>query len=215
MEKPEQSLDNIALIVFTKTLDSPVKMRIARTEGKEVADRIYGELLKATAETIKGLPYYVAFAGGRVPGGLTAIFSNAVAFFPQTGNNLGVRMKNACLHCQGLGFARCIVIGCDCPGRTADDILQASQAMRQGCNVVLGPVIDGGYHLAGVDIKGLEIFKATAWSTTNLMKETLMIIEKRNLRFSLLPMRRDIDTFKDYWCWKSGDSLFLMPFRLT
>ena len=208
MEKHGREIDDIALIVFAKTLNSPVKTRIAKTEGKEVADRIYRELLQVTAETINGFPYYVAFAGGGVPGELTAIFTNAVAFFPQTGNDLGARMENACLYCHGLGFARCIVIGCDCPGRTADDILQAAQAMLQGCNVVLGPVTDGGYHLAGVDIQGLEIFKATAWSTANLMKETLMIIEKRNLRFSLLQMRGDIDTFKDYCCWKSGGKDF-------
>ncbi len=204
MEKPQHSLDNFALIVFAKTLDSPVKTRIARTEGKQVADRIYRELLHATAEAITGFPYYVAFAGGRVPGGLTAIFSNSVAFFPQTGNDLGVRMTNACLYCHGFGFARFIVIGCDCPGRTADDILRASKAMRQGCNVVLGPVKDGGYHLAGVDLRGLEIFKAAAWGTKELLKETLMIIEKRNLRFSLLQVRSDIDTFKDYRAWKSA-----------
>jgi len=204
MEKPEEYLDDIALIVCAKTLDSPVKTRIAKTEGKEVADRIYRELLQVTAETINGFPYYVAFAGCREPGELTSIFTNAVAFFPQTGNNLGVRMENACLYCHGLGFVRCIVIGCDCPERTADDILQASLALRQGYNVVLGPVTDGGYHLAGVDIRGLEIFKATTWSTKKLLQETLMIIEKRNLRFSLLQMRSDIDTIKDYCSWKLG-----------
>lgn len=204
MENPVNTLDNIALIVFTKTLDSQVKTRIARTEGKEVADRIYRELLHATAEVINGFPYYVAFAGGRVPGGLTAIFSNALSFIPQSGNNLGVRMKNTCMYCHGLGFTRFIVIGCDCPGRTADDILMASRALRKGCNVVLGPVNDGGYHLAGVDMRGLEIFEATSWSTAKLMNETLMIIEKRNLKSYLLPMRSDIDTFKDYRAWKSA-----------
>jgi len=192
MEKRERDIDATALIVFAKTLGSPVKTRIARTEGKQVADRIYSELLHATAETIKGFPYYVAFTGGPVPGGLIAVFNRAVSFFPQTGNDLGVRMKNACLYCQDLGFARFIVIGCDCPGRTAGDIVQASQAMQQGCNVVLGPVSDGGYHLAA------------AWSTKELLKETLMIVEKRNLRCSLLQMRSDIDTYKDYCSWKSG-----------
>ena len=92
MENLKHGLDNIALIVFAKTLDSPVKTRIALTEGKEVADRIYRELLNATVEAIDVFPYYVAFAGGRVPGGLTTIFRNAVSFFPQTGNSLGLRI---------------------------------------------------------------------------------------------------------------------------
>ena len=204
MEKPEHGLDYIALIVFAKTLDSPVKTRIARTKGKEAAYRIYRELLNATVEAINGFPYYVAFAGGRVPGGLITIFGNAASFFPQTGNNLGLRMKNACLYCHGLGFARFIVIGCDCPERTQDDFLLAANALEHGCNVVLGPVNDGGYHLAGVDMQGLEIFNATSWSTEKLLKETLTIVQERNLKVSLLPMRNDIDTFKDYRSWKSA-----------
>lgn len=202
MENLKHGLDNIALIVFAKTLDSPVKTRIALTEGKEVADRIYRELLNATVEAIDGFPYYVAFAGGRVPGGLTTIFRNAVSFFPQTGNSLGLRMKNACLYCNGLGFARFIVIGCDCPERTEDDILLAASVLEHGHNVVLGPVSDGGYHLAGVDMRGLEIFNAISWSTEKLLKETLTIVRERNLEVYLLPMRNDIDTFKDYRSWK-------------
>ncbi|MDD5673753.1 MAG: DUF2064 domain-containing protein, partial [Chitinivibrionales bacterium] len=140
---------------------------------------------------------------GLIPGGLEAFFSKAAMYFPQREDNLGDRMKNACLHCHDLGFARYIVIGCDCPERTGDDILQASLALRQGCNVVLGPVRDGGYHLAGVDMRGLEIFKATAWGAAALMQETVAIVHKRRLKFSLLQMRNDIDTVKDYRRWKS------------
>ena len=206
MEKHEHCLDNIALIVFAKTLDSPVKTRIARTEGKEVADRIYRELLKVTAETINGFPYYVAFAGGCVPGELTSIFTQCSIVF-SANRKQPRRSDGKCLpvlpwfgicalyrHRLRLSRSEPRTISCRRPW-----------PCEQGCNVVLGPVSDGGYHLAGVDIRGLEIFKATAWSTTNLMKETLLIVEKRNLRLSLQPMRYDIDTFKDYCCWKSLD----------
>lgn len=192
----------VALIVFAKTLEAPAKTRIARTEGKAVADRIYRELLDATVETIKELPYYVAFSGSALPGPLTSIFGSAISFFPQIGEDLGTRMKNACLHCGGFGFKRFIVIGCDCPDRTAMDILQTAEALKNGYNVVLGPVEDGGYHLAGVDTEGLRIFNATKWSTEQLLKETLAIAHKNKLKVKLLQVRSDIDSIEDYCRWK-------------
>jgi glycosyltransferase A (GT-A) superfamily protein (DUF2064 family) len=68
---------------------------------------------------------------------------------------------------------------------------------------VLGPVVDGCYHLAGVDCEGLQIFDATKWSCEELMTETLAIAETNNLKVKLLQIRNDIDTIDDYRYWKS------------
>jgi rSAM/selenodomain-associated transferase 1 len=209
MEKHSHFFDNIALIVLTKTLDVPVKTRIARTEGTIIAQKIYRELLDATADTIKDLPYYVAFTGSDSPGMLTSVFSRAISFFPQTGEDLGSRMKRSCLHCNALGSSGFIVIGCDCPERTSQDIIDAAQNLKKGDNVVVGPVSDGGYHLAGADMKGLTIFDATKWSTGELMEETLAIIRFAGLKSSLLPVRHDIDTIEDYRQWKSRAGLLI------
>ena len=203
MEKHNPLFDRIALIVFAKTLDVPVKTRIARTEGKAAADRIYRELLDRTAAAIADIPYHVAFAGNQSPGMLATIFGRAVSFFLQHGDDLGIRMKNASLHCMEQGYAGSIVIGCDCPLRTAEDILAAAEQVKNGDNVVLGPVSDGGYSLAGVDSCGLAIFDATKWSTAELMEETLEIIRSRGLKSSLLPVLDDIDTIEDYRKWKN------------
>jgi glycosyltransferase A (GT-A) superfamily protein (DUF2064 family) len=104
MEMHNNNFNDVALIVFTKTTDVPVKTRIAQTEGKIVADRIYGELLEVTAGSIKKFPYYVAFAGNSTPDTLISFFDTAISFFPHAGDDLGSRMKNACLHCRELGF---------------------------------------------------------------------------------------------------------------
>ena len=204
MEKHNRLFDRIALIVFAKTLDAPVKTRIAHTEGRAAAIGIYRELLAITAHTIRDIPYHVAFAGNDSPGLLTTFFDRAVSFFPQCGEDLGIRMKNACLHCKATGCSGFIVIGCDCPKRTVEDIITAAQNLERGDNVVVGPVSDGGYSLAGVDISGLAIFDATKWSTGELMGETLAIISTRGLKSSLLPVLDDIDTIEDYRKWKTA-----------
>jgi rSAM/selenodomain-associated transferase 1 len=204
MENNNIDFSRTALIVFTKTPDVPVKTRIAQTEGSVRAKQIYRELLKVTAESIRDLPYHVAFTGNSSPGELITFFGRAVSFFNQTGDDLGSRMRNACLHCQLNGANKFIVIGCDCPERTADDIMVTINALNDGYNVVIGPVADGGYHLAGIDCDGLSIFDAKKWSTPELMEETMTIAKEKGLKTMLLEMRNDIDTNDDYVRWKEN-----------
>lgn len=192
----------IAVIVFAKTFAIASKTRIAHTEGQCTAQRIYRELLSATASVLSTIPYHVAYAGGSEPGELSAYFPEAQSFFEQTGTTLGERMKQACLQIVHQGAKGCIVIGCDCPLRTTQDLQEAATLLTKGVDVVLGPVEDGGYHLAGVNARGVVIFDATQWSSALLMDETLDIIKHHNLRHSLLPTRFDIDTIADYVRWK-------------
>jgi rSAM/selenodomain-associated transferase 1 len=198
--------DTTAIIVFAKTLDAPVKTRIACSEGAATAKRIYRELVEATAASIHGMPCHVAFTGSDSAGALMPLFANAVSWFSQKGDNLGDRMKNACLHCMNSGFSNCIVIGCDCPERPLDDIVGAASALESGYDVVLGPARDGGYHLAGVNRNGTIIFDAKGWSTKSLMRETLGIVRRRRLKTAILDTRMDIDTIQDYLRWKAASA---------
>ncbi len=202
MKKPDFPA-NGTLIVFAKTLDTSVKTRIALTEGQTAARNIYRELLTATSTAIETIPYHVAFTGSDQPGELSDHFKNAVSFYSQTGNNLGERMKNACLYCLQRGYLFAILIGCDCPERPAEDIILAANYLSSGTDVVLGPVEDGGYHLAGVNAQGLKIFDATQWSMPSLMNETLQITQQFDLKTMLLAPRNDIDTIGDYRRWRA------------
>lgn len=202
MGKPEFP-GQTSIIVFAKTLNVPAKTRIANSEGQASATKIYRELLAATSASLINLPFHVAYAGSDQPCELLEYFGNAVSLYPQVGEDLGKRMKNACWHCMQMGYLSSIVIGCDCPERTADDIIHAASCLNDGTDVVLGPVEDGGYHLAGVNEKGLRIFDAKKWSTAELMRETLQITEDFMLKTVLLPIRNDIDTIEDYRQWKA------------
>ena len=202
MEHEGALFKNNALIVFAKTPDSRVKTRIARSAGADAAQRIYREMIDVTAASIRTIPCHIAYTGGDSPGPLVSLFDNVVSWFEQEGDDLGARMKNACLHCARAGFSGCIVIGCDCPERPLDDIVQAARALESGVDVVLGPASDGGYHLAGVTGIGLGIFDVTDWSTDTVLRQTLDIAQKLGLKTLLLEPRSDIDTMEDYLRWK-------------
>jgi len=61
--------------------------------------------------------------------------------------------------------------------------------------VVIGPAADGGYYLIGMQKMQTQLFQNKAWSTPDLLEQTLadIVPEKR----ALLSQKNDIDTATD------------------
>jgi rSAM/selenodomain-associated transferase 1 len=195
-------LHRTALIVFAKVPGSSAKTRIAATEGPEMARRIYGKLLRKTAESLSSLPYHVAYANANDPGELGGIFDDAISFFQQGPGDLGERLLAACSRFFIKGYDRFCIIGSDCPGLAEQDIVDAATALENGADVVLGPAEDGGYYLVCIEVKGLAVFQAKQWGSAGLLEETLRIAKSNHLKTSLLAPKFDIDTIGDYKRWR-------------
>lgn len=196
-------INNVALIVFAKIPDSPVKTRIAATEGDRRAKQIYLELLYTTAHTLKNCEFHVAYANSAEPEELTQIFTCAQSFFQQDTGTLGKRLLSACKRFALIGYRKFCVIGTDCPFISKKDINITLNALRSGYDLVIGPAEDGGYYLAGVNNKGMKIFDAQNWSTPYLLKETMAIANTNKLKTLLLNTKFDVDLIADYNRWKS------------
>ena len=61
--------------------------------------------------------------------------------------------------------------------------------------MVIGPALDGGYYLLGLNSVIPEIFKQKQWSTSSILKDTLSDLKKFNV--NLLKPLNDIDTYED------------------
>jgi rSAM/selenodomain-associated transferase 1 len=192
----------IPLIVFAKIpIPGLAKTRIAAVCGTGQADRIYRELLTATARNVAGFSHHVAYTGGDDPAELRDFFPLAASFFPQHGDDLGKRMAEAMRIFFRQNYQAVIIIGCDCPALTADLLTTAIRHLQQGAEVVIAPALDGGYTLIGCTPKTLAVFSAKSWSKPELFSETIAIIEANNYRLALLPPVPDIDTLDDYTRW--------------
>ena len=129
-------------------------------------------------------------------------FSNAAATYSfslhaQTDGDLGMRM-DATLR-SGLEHAACaVLIGCDCPSFTADDLVHAIQALRGGNDVVLAPTEDGGYSLIGLTHPQPDLFQDIHWSTPLVLAETRRKIAAAKLAAIELNSQWDVDTYADY-----------------
>ena len=70
------------------------------------------------------------------------------SYIPQTGDDLGERMKLAFLRCFSEGARSVVLIGSDIPDLPARIVDEAFRALDEN-DAVIGPAADGGYYLIG------------------------------------------------------------------
>lgn len=193
----------IPLIIFAKVpIPGFAKTRIAEACGIETADRIYHELLVATAHSVTGFLHHVAFTGAKSPGKLTNVFPRAHSFIAQIQGTLGERLHGAFESMFAHKAEAAIAIGCDCPFLTKRHFRQAIDLLQHDADVVIAPALDGGYTLIGCRPHSLAVFQASSWGKPQLLDETIEIIQLEGLKLHLLETLSDIDTLADYKHWK-------------
>jgi rSAM/selenodomain-associated transferase 1 len=109
----------------------------------------------------------------------------------QPDGDLGARMLAA------LGGDPTLVIGTDCPARSAAHLRAAAETLRDGADVVLIPAEDGGYVLIGTRAPQPELFRDVSWGTPTVLSETRKHIAALNLRAVELGPLWDVDTESD------------------
>ena len=114
----------------------------------------------------------------------------------QQGVDLGERMNNA--FCTALNTcSRALIVGCDCPSITEQDLEEALTALNHENCCVLAPAEDGGYVLIGLNQPHPELFDNMPWGTGLVLEHTRTRIKQYNLRYQELKQQWDLDTPED------------------
>jgi uncharacterized protein len=114
----------------------------------------------------------------------------------QQGADLGERMHHA--FCQALArYSSAIIIGCDCPSLTSDDLEQALNQLNQGKPCVIAPAEDGGYALLGLRQPQAALFDNMPWGTDKVLGLTRARLHSLNLDYHELNPQWDLDTPDD------------------
>ncbi|MFZ1256273.1 MAG: TIGR04282 family arsenosugar biosynthesis glycosyltransferase [Saprospiraceae bacterium] len=186
-----------ALIIFIKNpIRSQVKTRLAKSIGDAEALNVYIELLKITQTLASGFVgkkylYYSDFID------LNDTW-NSLEYNKrlQEGNNLGERMSKA-MQAILKEHQKALIIGSDCPYLRMETFFSAYQLLEsQDC--VIGPAKDGGYYLLGLREWLPSLFENKTWSSSNLLKETLLTLNQLGKRFKMLEELEDIDTQEEW-----------------
>nr|VFK18031.1 MAG: hypothetical protein BECKLFY1418C_GA0070996_10386 [Candidatus Kentron sp. LFY] len=124
-----------------------------------------------------------------------------IALHPQDGADLGARMRHGAE--SALATAPVILIGTDCPDLTAEELRETSARLENGNDAVLGPALDGGYYLLGLNRIHRWLFDGISWGSDRVLSETRQRLHVLGWRWWEAPARRDID--------RPGDLAFLPP----
>jgi Uncharacterized protein conserved in bacteria len=132
------------------------------------------------------------------PQGAEAAFDGllpqGVAMLAQRGDDLTERLVHATADLLAAGYGGVCLINADGPTLPQALLRQAVDALRQpGDRIVLAPAIDGGYCLIGLKQAHAAVFQGIAWSTSQVLAQTLARIVGLGVPFSLLPAWYDVD----------------------
>lgn len=186
-----------ALIIFIKNpVKGKVKTRIAQTAGEDAAHAIYLALMEHTR-----------FITSKVNADRLLFYSDAIQWDDpwsaeqfqkhlQQGYSLGDRICHAFENAFSR-YRRVVIIGSDCPGLSSGIIQQAFELLREA-PMVLGPALDGGYYLLGLQEHTPCLFEDIDWGTPSVLEQTLAKGARRGISPRLLPILPDIDTEADW-----------------
>ncbi|MEX0636814.1 MAG: TIGR04282 family arsenosugar biosynthesis glycosyltransferase [Ferruginibacter sp.] len=191
------SIQNEAIIIFVRNpVLGLVKTRIAAKLGSEVALKVYVKLLKQTHEIVCPLTsdkflFYVDGINHQ------DLWENHLFYKRnQVAGDLGVKMQQAFKEVFEMGYQRALIIGSDCYDLTTELITEAFEMLKQK-QVVIGPAVDGGYYLLGMQKQQPSLFVNIEWSTSKVLEQTFEVCEKENLLFISLPTLSDVDEADD------------------
>jgi uncharacterized protein len=115
---------------------------------------------------------------------------------PQKGDNIGDKMHNAFVENFKKKYKKVVLIGSDIPTLDMTTIIRAFTNL-DNYDVTLGPCVDGGYYLIGLNKPDSALFQNIDWSTNNVLNQTINNVKQRNLDLYQLEVKYDIDRYSD------------------
>ena len=174
-----------------------VKTRLAREIGNEKATSIYRSLAERQVTQIPddwrcAIHFAPADAVEEMRGWLRSVAPADAVYRPQCQGDLGDRMRHAVLAELAAGTDAVVLLGGDCPD--IDTTVLRDVAKRLAVvDVVIAPAFDGGYVLLALKADHTCLFADIAWSTAEVLTQTLGAAARGGLSVSTMKTYQDVD----------------------
>jgi uncharacterized protein len=147
---------------------------------------------------LRSADLYLVFAPADAAAAVKTLAPGRYQCFPQRGDDLGSRMENVLAELWRRGHRNVLLIGGDLPPVPLETLYDAFAQLSADQNrVVLGPSLDGGYYLVGMNQPVLEIFSGMTWSHDQVFNETIRRLDRLGIDCALLPEWFDVDGAAD------------------
>lgn len=206
MSKSTPAPVHTALVVFAKApVPGQVKTRLCPPLTPDEAATLHGSFVLDTLERTKAavskfhLPFHRFLACA--PASTLVFFQimeerHGVTLLDQVGEHVGARMSHTFEALFAQGYRHVLIVGTDVPSLPLNHYQQAL-ALLESHDVVLGPALDGGYYLIGLNRAVPDLFTGIPWSTDRVLALTEEKAAHLGLSTALLPVWRDVDTIDD------------------
>ena len=189
------------LIMFVRFPEQgQVKLRLAKDLGVEAATNLYRCFVEDLLGRFSRKDYKlcIAFYPAEKEREVRELLGNEFSYMPQTGEDLGERMKLSFLRCFSEGARSVVLMGSDVPDLPIRIVDEAFRALLK-YGAVIGPSVDGGYYLIGFreDTFCRDIFAGLPWGAVTVFQETMNILRTAGARVHVLPVWQDIDRYED------------------
>ena len=148
----------------------------------------------------EALTLEVHFTGG-TPQQMANWLGDTVKLTPQCEGDLGERLIFALRQGFAAGLQRILVVGSDCPALDETQTMQALTLLNAH-DIVLGPAVDGGYYLIGLNRLYAPLFENVPWGTERVLETTQTTAAESDLSVALLDYLPDIDRPEDLPLWE-------------
>jgi rSAM/selenodomain-associated transferase 1 len=193
------TMQGVVLVMAKAPVPGTVKTRLADALGADEAAALYRCFLLDTLDLVREVEAARALAYAPASG--RAWFAATCPDFlllPQGKGDLGARMTAAFAALFARGFGPVVTIGADAPTVPRSYVAAALAMLSAGrADVVLGPAQDGGYYLVGLTAPRPGLFENIAWSSADVLTQSLARVADLGLRVTTLPRWWDVDTPTD------------------
>lgn len=181
------------------------KSRLRPLLGAEKVERLSACFIHDVAAALEAVPealgrqLYALFSPAGSEASLRALLPSPWALVPCQEASVGTVLEASMAAFLASGHDCAILVNGDSPTLPTELVEQAIAALRApGDRVVLGPALDGGYYLVGLKRPHPRLFQDIAWSTPEVLANTLRHAEELGLPAMLLPMWYDVDEPQDF-----------------
>jgi len=179
-----------------------VKTRLAPFYGDEGAAHLHAAMATLVIERTLRLFPNTWIAADDIFHPFFASFATSV--LPQGEGDLGARMLRLVQRALNYGADSVLLLGTDSPHMSEARLRAACRALKS-CDVVVGPVQDGGYDLLALRGDWMELFTDIDWGSSRVFEQTLTRISELGLCYRILSTSFDVD---------APDDMYRMPIRM-
>ena len=137
---------------------------------------------------------YIAFAPPDAEDEFQALLPPDTQLLPSRRAGLGASLYDAAADLLAAGYGSVCLINSDSPTLPTSILVAAARALSpSGDRLILGPAEDGGYYLIGLKQAHRRLFEDIAWSTSQVLAQTIERGREIGLATTTLPVWYDVD----------------------